>query len=80
MIDGNRKIFERIWKLVTKVKTFLDENNENNTLENNNSSQSLQKNKSKAAADIYKLRNSQLSMVISSFFPFFFSKLAFLPN
>ena len=34
MIDGNRKIFERIWKLVLKVKTFLDENKTNNTVNN----------------------------------------------
>jgi hypothetical protein len=68
MIDGNRKIFERIWKLVSKVKTFLDANeniNRNNYLNNNdnNNNKNSPKNNAKAAVDIYKLRNSQLSMV-----------------
>ena len=75
MIDGNRKIFERIWKLVLKVKTFLDENKTNNTInsskKNNNRINISQESKAKPAVDIYKLRNSQLSMVNMIYMLFF---------
>jgi hypothetical protein len=51
MLEGNKRIFEKIWKLVLKINKFLDENT-------NFKNADL-----KAIEDIEKIRNSQLSMV-----------------
>lgn len=49
MIDGNKKIFERLWKLSCKINSYLDRNE---VLEI-----------TKSSPEMLKLRNSQLSMV-----------------
>lgn len=56
MIDGNKKIFERLWKLTLKLNQYLEASSKNSSnLTTPNSTQS---------AEIKKLRNSQLSMVL----------------
>ncbi len=52
MLEGNKKIFEKIWKLVLKVNRFLEENTE------------FKNTDSKTMKDITKIRNSQISMVL----------------
>jgi hypothetical protein len=51
MLEGNKKIFEKIWKLVLKVNKFLEENTE------------FKNTDSKTMEEITKIRNSQISMV-----------------
>jgi hypothetical protein len=52
MLEGNKKIFEKIWKLVLKVNRFLEENTE------------FKNTDSKTMKDITNIRNSQISMVL----------------
>jgi hypothetical protein len=57
LVEGNKKIFERIWKLVSKAEQWC------RSREAENQALSDFKQVEKLNQDIYKLRNIQLSMV-----------------
>ncbi len=57
LVEGNKKIFERIWKLVSKAERWC------RSREAKNQALSDFKQVEKLNQDIYKLRNIQLSMV-----------------
>jgi len=62
LVDGNKKIFERIWKLVLKAEKW--NSTKDTRIQESTDLKQIDLNKT-----IYKVRNKQLSMVgVSSFF------------